>query len=222
MTPNTTKSTPEPSAGIRFVPEIGKTIEVTFNYTKHSQPQGQRKKEIENFYQTLLKEINNLQIENIIDIGCGEGFTLDRIQKSSINKELVGIDSSLVAVNLGKELFPQLDLRLGNIYQLPFPDKSFDLVVCTEVLEHLENPSQALQEIVRMAKKYIILSVPHEPFFSLRNILQGKHLKRLGNTPGHINWWTEAKFKKFVEKENITILKTRHPFPFTMVIGIKK
>ena len=211
----------EPSAGIAFVPEIGKKIPITFNYTKHSRARGLRKMEIESFYKTLIGEIKNLKVGTKVDVGCGEGYTLDRIIKEKIGKNYIGIDNSPTAINLGKELFPGVNLQVADIYQLSLADNSSDLVICTEVLEHLDNPFVALKEIIRVSKKYLVLSVPNEPFFSLRNILRGKHLVRLGNTPGHVNQWTSSAFKKLLIQNQLRILKIKHPFPFTLVAAEK-
>lgn len=211
----------EKSAGVRFVPELNQEVEVTFNYTKHADTKPARQKEIEGFYTTLISVCRGLDIENILDVGCGEGFSLDRLSQQNIGKKYVGLDNSRVAVELGKKLFPDLSLTVGDIYDLNVEDNAYDLVMCTEVLEHLAHPEVAIEEIKRVSKKYVALSVPNEPFFSFRNLLKGKHLKRLGNTPGHINWWTSLAFKRLVKKHGLKIITTSYPFPFTLVLAEK-
>jgi len=211
----------EPSAGVKYVPELKESVEVTFNYTKHSDTRPSRRKEIENFYTTLKELCMHLDVKKVLDAGCGEGFTLDRLRKEKIGIEFVGIDNSAVAINLGKKLFPGFVLKVDDIYNLSFDDSSQDLVLCTEVLEHLKEPERAIKELIRVSKKYIVLSVPNEPFFSFRNLLKGKHIKRLGNTPGHINWWTSLAFEKLVKKLGLKVIKIEHPFPFTLVLAEK-
>lgn len=211
----------ERSAGLKYIPELNQEVEVTFNYTKHADKRPDRRKEIEGFYAALLSVCDGLNIENILDVGCGEGFSLDRLDQQNIGKRYVGIDNSKVAVELGKKLFPGLNLSVGDIYNLDLADNTYDLVMCTEVLEHLAYPEIAIEEIKRVSKKYVVLSVPHEPFFSIRNLLKGKHLKRLGNTPGHINWWTSLAFRRLIKKHGLKIIKTVHPFPFTLALAEK-
>ncbi len=208
----------ELSARVRYIPEINKTMETTFNYIKHSDISMSRRLEIKTFYKVLLQVLEKLEINSILDVGSGEGYTLDRLKKAGIGTELVGIDNLPAAVRLGKELFPELKLKIGDIYNLPFKDNSNDLVICTEVLEHLEHPDLALKELVRVSKKYVALSVPNEPFFSFRNLMKGKHIKRLGNTPGHINQWTSNGFIKIVKQEKVDIVKSRYPFPFALLL----
>ena len=57
----------------------------------------------------------------------------------------------------------------------------YDRVICCEVLEHLDDPGRALDQIVAQRPRRVILSVPHEPFFMLSNLARGKNVTRLGN-----------------------------------------
>lgn len=207
----------EETAGVRYIPKLGKSMEVTFNYIKHSSEHPFRRWMIDNFYETMIRGLSKLEISTVLDVGCGEGFTLERLMKAKIGNSLFGIDNSRTAVNLGRELFPNLTLVQGDIYNLPLGDSSMDLVVCTEVLEQLRDSRRALKELVRVSKKYLALSVPNEPFFSLKNLVIGRNITRLGNTKGHINLWTNWGFRSFVQQERLRINKSEHPFPFTLL-----
>lgn len=122
---------------------------------------------------------------------------------------------------MGKKLFPNLIFKEGSIYKLPYKDNSFDLVVCTEVLEHLDAPPKVLNEILRTSRKYVLISVPNEPFFWLSNFIRGKNLFRLGDDPGHIHHWTIFSFRKFIKKNGIKIRQMLFPFPWMIVLGEK-
>lgn len=208
----------EKNAGVHWIPELNKEMVMTFNYVKHSSKHPIRRWMVEGFYKQMLRDLTDLPINSILDAGCGEGFTLDRLLKANIGSNLTGVDHSRAAVNLGKELFPGFDLKVGDIYNLQFDDDSKDLVICTEVLEHLEYPRKALGELVRVSRKYLVLSVPHEPFFSLKNLLIGRNIMRLGSSKGHVNWWTIRAFHRFVNEEKVNVVKSRHPFPFTLLL----
>ena len=124
------------------------------------------------------------------------------------------------AIELGKKTYPDIKIIQGSIYELPYKDKAFDLVLCTEVLEHLENPDKALKELVRVSNKFLVISVPNEPFFMLAQLIRGKNWSRLGNDIEHINHWTMFGFPKFVKKNagsKIKILAKRFPFAWTML-----
>lgn len=192
-------------------------ISITYNYLKHTSQDPIRQWTINSLYKAIIGGLNNLNVSTILDAGCGEGFILDRLQEAQIGKNLVGIDISKDAINLGKILFPKLDLRVGDITKLPFKNNSYDVVICTEVLEHLKNPRKALKEMIRVSKKYLVLSVPNEPIFSLKNLLIGRNITRLGSSIQHINLWTSWGFRKFVKQEKVMILKSKYPFPFTLL-----
>lgn len=191
------------------------------NYQKHTSKNPIQKFLINNFYETLLKLVFKLNIETILDAGCGEGFTLTRLKKEGVGKHLEGVDYSLNAISLGKKNYPSLSLKQGDIYNLPYSDNSFDLVICSEVLEHLKYPEKALEEIVRVSKKYCLLSVPNEPLFMISNFLRGKNLSRWGNDIEHINHWSKSSFEKFVENKGLNLLVIKTPFPWILVLGEK-
>ena len=81
------------------------------------------------------------------------------------------------------------------------PDSSFDLVLATEVLEHLERPDVAVRECERVSRKYCIFTVPNEPFFRIANVLRLKYLKSFGNTPGHLQNFTIGKFRALLDSQ---------------------
>lgn len=193
-------------------------IQLPSNYLKHTSKNPIQQLLINNFYKNLIDLAKPLNPETILDAGCGEGFSLAKLSESKIGKKLEGIDYSREAVALSQRLFPTLGFKYGSIYSLPYKDNSFDLVVCTEVLEHLDDPQKALSEVLRVSKKYILFSVPNEPFFMGSNFLRGKNLKNWGNNPEHINHWTIFSFLGFLKKENIKIKKVKLPFPWIMVL----
>jgi 2-polyprenyl-3-methyl-5-hydroxy-6-metoxy-1,4-benzoquinol methylase len=87
-----------------------------------------------------------------------------------------------------------------SVYSLKRDDKSFDSIVMLEVLEHLENVELALRELTRVSRKYVVISVPHEPVWRILNLIRGKYVKYLGNTPGHINHWNPMTLKSLLSK----------------------
>lgn len=162
--------------------------------------------------------IKPLRMKTILDVGCGEGFTLKKLEEKKIGKKNEGIDYSADAIKIGKKLYPGLELSKGDVYGLKFKDNNFDLSICTEVLEHLTDPASAVAEIKRVSGKYIIFSVPNEPFFIAANFLRGKYLRTFGNHPEHINHWTSSGFEKFLKKQGLTVIKSKHPFAWSLVL----
>ncbi len=194
----------------------------TTNYLKHSNQNPIQKALIDNFYKELFKMIKPLKANSILDVGCGEGFTLKKLEEKKLGKKNEGIDYSDDAIKIGKKIYPELALFKGDVYGLSYKDNTFDLSLCTEVLEHLDDPAKAVAEIRRVTSKYIIFSVPNEPFFIGANLLRGKYIKSLGNHPEHINHWTFWGFEKFLEKQGLSVVKSKHPFAWSLVLTKKK
>lgn len=191
------------------------------NFVKHTSKNPIQKILINNFYSSLVSLAKPLKVESILDAGCGEGFTMDKLLKSGVGKKIEGIEHAKDSLSFGKKLFPSLIFRQGSIYELPYKDNFFDLIICTEVLEHLEDPTKAIKEMLRVSKKYLIISVPNEPLFMLSNLLRGKNLSRLGNDVGHINHWNPLSLKKYLSKNKVKIKETKLPFPWVTVLGEK-
>lgn len=193
----------------------------TNNYNKHTSKNPIQKFLINNFLKIILKESKKLQPREIFDAGCGEGFILKKLKENKIGSKLLGIDFSKNAIEIGKKLHPTLSLQHASIYDIPFKSDTFDLVICSEVLEHLENPEKALKELERVTKKYCIISVPHEPWFMLANLLRGKNISRWGNDIEHIQHWTSRGINSLVQKNfSVEIIKT--PFPWTILVAKKR
>jgi len=157
----------------------------------------------------------------VLDVGCGEGFTLKKLEEKKIGKNNVGIDNLDDAIKLGKKMYPNLKLQKGSAYDLDFKDSSFELIICTEVLEHLDDPHKAVEEMKRVSSKYLLFSVPNEPFFIGANLLRGKYLKTFGNHPEHINHWTFWGFERMLKKHGLKVVKKRYPFAWTMILAKK-
>ena len=110
--------------------------------------------------------------------------------------------------------------KIGHILE----KEVYDLVVCSEVLEHLEEPEQALKQIKQLATDdgYILLSVPNEPVWRICNMARGKYWRDFGNTPGHIQHWSKKSFCEMLVQNNLKIRGIKSPFPWIMVLITKR
>lgn len=88
----------------------------------------------------------------ILDVGCSSGLLTAEIYKSVPTSKITGLDSYKDAIAFARSKYPTISFIVGDAHKLPFKNKTFDLVVCTETLEHLVDPKKALQEIKRVLK----------------------------------------------------------------------
>ena len=104
-----------------------------------------------------------------------------------------------------------------NSYPWPWQDDSFDNILAMDVLEHLDDPKKAMEALLSITNKNLILSVPREPLWRVLNVLRLTHLKNLGNTPGHLNHWSKRSFVDFISN-NMDIVSIRSPLPWTLLL----
>lgn len=193
----------------------------TSNFQKHQHRNPIQRYLINNFYQEFFRMLKLTHSETILDVGCGEGVTLNKIHQMKIGKQLEGVDNFDDAIAIGKKAFPHLTLKKADIYSLPYKDNSFEVVLCNEVLEHLERPEEALKELKRVSNKYLLLSVPNEPWFQLANFFRGRHITRYGNHPEHIQHWSQNNFVKMLKKNKLKVRDKKLPFAWTLVLAQK-
>lgn len=172
---------------------------------------------IDRFFLSLFREMRWIEKpETILDAGCGEGFTIRALQKELPNAHFTGIDQDSEAITYAKQKDPIGTYHVGNVLQIPFQEKSFDLVICNEVLEHLQKPEFAIRELIRVSKKYLIISVPHEPFFRISNLLRGRNILRFGNYPYHLTTWSKGQIAKLLASY-CSVERIHTPFPWTLL-----
>jgi hypothetical protein len=92
-----------------------------------------------------------------------------------------------------------------------------ELIVCCEVMEHLEDPDAALGVVASLARPWAIVSVPREPLWRVLNLARLRYVGELGNTPGHLNHWSRRGFARFVARR-LEIVELRAPLPWTMAL----
>lgn len=97
---------------------------------------------------------------NIIELGCGLSPFLHHVDF----KVKFGLDFSPETVYKAGEMYHDVEYVIGECTNTPFPDKEFDVSVAGELIEHLEEPADLINEMVRITKHKIIISTPHLEF----------------------------------------------------------
>lgn len=174
---------------------------------------------MDRFLREIVLLAGSIEVKKILDLGCGEGFVINKLLESYPNIEITGLDLNAKALDLAQRLNPGIEFIREDIYTFPCEKKIFDLVMAIEVLEHMKKPEEVLNKISKLTRKYALLSIPHEPFFKISNFIRGKNILRFGNDPEHINNWTKEQFLKLLKKNKFKILKTVTPFPWVIVLA---
>lgn len=164
---------------------------------------------------------------NLHEIGCGEGELSWRaaakgsvVRGTDVAEEAIALAKARVATS-ASDVARKPDFRVAGICDLSAPDDCAELVICCEVLEHLEDPEQGLAILHRLASPWLLTSVPREPIWRVLNVLRGKYLGSLGNSPGHIQHWSRASFRAFIERR-FDVVELASPFPWTMILAKRR
>ncbi|MBI4611251.1 MAG: methyltransferase domain-containing protein [Candidatus Rokubacteria bacterium] len=102
--------------------------------------------------------------KTVLDLGCGVGYGSRMLAQTA--RQVVGIEISAEAVTYASHAYhgPRLSFGVGDARQLPFPDGTFDLVVCFEMIEQIREQQQMLKEIARVLRPggQLIISTPNK------------------------------------------------------------
>jgi len=192
------------------------------NYRKHTAANPLQRALIDRFHRKIVAEVVALSPRTFLDAGCGEGFVARRILDAVPDITLTGCDVSGAALEIAASTNVGARFVAGSIVDLPFPDRSFDVVGCFEVLEHLPDdlPRRALSELARVSRRAVVLSVPHEPLFSLANAVRGKNLdvRPRGSDPDHKQFWSRSAFGVLVG-EQLVVRQLVGSFPWTICVA---
>ncbi len=143
-----------------------------------------------------LKEAAGSTSETWIDIGIGEGLAIEAMGVHAAS--LVGVEYRHDKLALALERLPSASGVRADAGMLPFTDRSAEIVTCLEVLEHLEAPERAVEELARICRGRCVVSVPWEPFFRLGNLCRGKDVRRWGNNAEHVQQFRLSSLRRLL------------------------
>ena len=186
-------------------------------YDKYATTNPIERRMMSGFFAAIERMLDGSDPDVIVEVGAGEGRVTERLVERFPDAAVIGLD--LPDDELADE-WTELGVPMffGDATRLPFADRSIDLVVGLEVLEHVPDPTRALAEVARVCGGAAVLSVPREPIWRAGNMARGRYLRDLGNTPGHVNHWSSRSFVDFVAAE-FDIARTARPLPWTVVRG---
>ena len=160
-------------------------------------------------------------VSSVLEVGVGEGFISGYLSEQFPGIRFSGVELAEADVLRARRHFPRLEVHQGSAYALgalPGGPGAYDLVICAEVLEHLETPSRALDEMRSLKPKRLLLSVPHEPFFMLSNLARLKNVSRFGNDPEHVNHYSPRSFRRLLEG-HLEVLRVTTSYPWILALS---
>ena len=153
------------------------------------------------------------------EVGCGEGELAIRLARNGLRVR--GSDAFPAGARGGTRAgrgrrASRSTSRRPVRSSIP-PAHAAELVVCCEVLEHLDGPGPRPRSARRLARPWLIASVPREPLWRALNLARLTYVGALGNTPGHLNHWSKRGFLRFLESR-FEVVEVRSPIPWTMAL----
>jgi 2-polyprenyl-3-methyl-5-hydroxy-6-metoxy-1,4-benzoquinol methylase len=148
------------------------------------------------FYREVANKCADLAPRRIIDVGCGTGHLL-RVLVESLPvppQHVVGVDRSTAGIRRARELLPNAQWIACDLHRIPRSGARYDLVLCTEVLEHVSMPRRAVEVLREVCAPggRVALTVPDGAQDSWE---------------GHVNFWTEDELREFLEPEGLIELE---------------
>jgi len=136
------------------------------------------------FYEAVAEIAARERPRAVIDVGCGAGNLLRAVVEKTAPERVVGIDYASAGIRRARELVPSGEFRAQSLYDLDLAE-SFDLVLCTEVLEHVRDPKSAVEVLVRLCARpgSIVITVPDGAQDSWE---------------GHRNFWSQRELEIFL------------------------
>ena len=102
-------------------------------------------------FEEVLANLNSPP-QTILEVGCAGGHLSHLLSQLFPKSQVTGIDVYKSAITEAKTRYPKLNFKVADAHKLPFPKHTFDLVMCSETIEHLTRPKTALHEIHRVLK----------------------------------------------------------------------
>jgi SAM-dependent methyltransferase len=153
------------------------------------------------------------------EVGCGEGELAIRLARRGIRMRGTDAFPQVLedARRRAADADVEIDFEATPVEELDPARHAAELIVCCEVLEHLDDPDRALEVLGQLARPWLIASVPREPLWRALNLARLSYLGELGNTPGHLNHWSKRDFVRFLTSR-FEVIELRSPTPWTMAL----
>jgi ubiquinone/menaquinone biosynthesis C-methylase UbiE len=164
-------------------------------------------------YGWVLRSVGDSKGKKVLDLGCGDGALSYWLARAGA--QVTGVDNEPLGIQLAKENLhsvgkdSQCTFVVASAYELPFPDQSFDFVVSSEVIEHVQHPEKMVAEARRVLKPggKFVLTTPYR-------------LTEFPNDPNHVKEYFPTEMEKMLKADFRTVeIKLTHHILWTGLFG---
>jgi SAM-dependent methyltransferase len=224
---------------VRRAPRNGETVpQHVIDHMTRNEADMAFKKRVQTVFDWVQPQTGDL----ILDVPCGRGFYLNMLRYAT--------DATLVGADLDWDVLrkayhnaahlPDVTIQAASIYRLPYPANTFDAVILSEVLEHLDDDVAGLREAYRVLKPggVVVITVPHanypfwwDPINKTLETLFNTHIQHgtfAGLWANHHRLYTREQLHDAAQAAGFTVAEersfTHYSFPFihNLVYGIGK
>lgn len=188
-------------------------------YDKYSSAHPIERRLVEGFVAQLQELVERSGAREAHEVGCGEGELSLMLAREGLRMRGSDLSAEVIeeARRRAADAGLEVDYRAAPIDSLAAPADAAELIVCCEVLEHLDDPDAGLERLISLASPWLLVSVPREPLWRALNLARFKYVGELGNTPGHLGHWSRRGFLDFL-RARLEVVAVRSPLPWTMAL----
>jgi 2-polyprenyl-3-methyl-5-hydroxy-6-metoxy-1,4-benzoquinol methylase len=188
-------------------------------YDKYGTTNPIERRLVEGFLQRLERLVERTGARTAHELGCGEGELALRLANGGL--QVQGTDASPEVIAEARRRASAagvgVEFRAAPLETLDPRRDAAELILCCEVLEHIDDPSRGLETIATLARPWAIVSVPREPLWRALNLARLKYVSERGNTPGHLHHWSRRSFLRFLQSR-LEVVEVQTPLPWTMAL----
>lgn len=153
---------------------------------------------------------NRIKPESVLELGCGTGAVIGELQQRALAQRYYGIDYSESAIAYLKTVFPTIQCAVADVMETTnvFDEETFNVVICSHIIEYLEDPVSFLQAIGQRFKfEYLVAEVPLEDllFGRVKALLKD----RSKHPAGHVQFFTHRSFHALITAMQYTVVDER-------------
>ncbi len=144
----------------------------------------------------ILELLHPLKFDTVLDVGCGQGALLADVATLFPNANLYGSDFSMAALQMAQRRLPNAAFTIMDLTQNSF-HSSFDVVLCTDVLEHIEDDVTAIRNLAQLTRRYLLIAT-----------VQGRMRAHEPEAWGHVRNYRYGELVQKLESADLKVIKT--------------